>query len=106
MKGTSEVHMTGKRHTDDEIADKVRQVEALVGQGKTLGEATKLVGVSRQTMYRWREGRNGGDGVDIDNADDASDRLRELETENARLRKLVTDLLLEKMAIEETRFRK
>ena len=95
--------MPGKRHTSDEIADKLRQVEALVGQGKSLGEATKLVGVSRQTLYRWREacvdaGSNGGEPL--------SDRLRELETENGRLRKLVTDLLLEKMAIEERLLRR
>ncbi len=95
--------MPGKRHTDDEIADKLRQVEALVGQGKTLGEATKLIGVSRQTLYRWREDRIG---ADIDDADDSSNRLRDLESENARLRKLVTDLLLQKMAIEKSRFRK
>ncbi len=95
--------MPGKRHTDDEIADKLRQVDAMVAQGKTLGEATKLVGVSRQTLYRWREDRSG---VDSDDAGASSDRLRELEAENGRLRKLVTDLLLEKMAIEERFSRK
>lgn len=95
--------MPGKRHTDEEIADKLRQVDALVGQGKTLGEATKLVGVSRQTLYRWREDRGGVVG---DDAGASSDRLRELEAENTRLRKLVTDLLLQKIAIEEKLFRR
>jgi transposase-like protein len=85
--------LPGKRHTTDEIEGKLRQIEALVNQGKTLGEATKAVGVSRQTLYRWR-GTRAGD-------DNSSDRLRDLEAENIRLRKLVTDLLLQKMALEE-----
>ena len=91
--------MPGKRHSTEEIAGKLRQVEALVGEGKTLGEATRLVGVSRQTLYRWR-------GDHADGADSPSDRLRELEAENGKLRKLVTDLLLQKMAMEEQLRRK
>jgi len=91
--------LPGKRHSTEEIAGKLRQVEALVGEGKTLGEATRLVGVSRQTLYRWR-------GDHADGADAPSDRLRELEAENGKLRKLVTDLLLQKMAMEEQLRRK
>lgn len=91
--------MPGKRHSTEEIAGKLRQVEALVSQGKTLGEATKLVGVSRQTLYRWR-------GEHADGADAHPDRLRELEAENDKLRKLVTDLLLQKMVLEERLSRK
>lgn len=86
--------LPGKRHSTEEIAGKLRQVEALVSEGKTLGEATKLIGVSRQTLYRWRGEHESG-------ADAPSDRLRELEAENGRLRKLVTDLLLQKMALED-----
>lgn len=86
--------LPGKRHSNEEIAGKLRQVEALVSEGRTLGEATKLIGVSRQTLYRWRGEHDGG-------AEAPSDRLRELEAENGQLRRLVTDLLLQKMALEE-----
>jgi hypothetical protein len=86
--------LAGKRHSTEEIAGKLRQVEALVSEGKTLGEATKLIGVSRQTLYCWRGEHDGG-------VEAPSDRLRELEAENGQLRRLVTDLLLQKMALEE-----
>jgi len=91
--------LAGKRHSAVEIAGKLRQVEALVSDGKTLGEETTLVGVSRQTLYRWRGDHTNG-------ADAPSDRLHELEAENGKLRKLVTDLLLQKMAMEEQLRRK
>jgi transposase-like protein len=70
------------------------QVDQLVAEGKTLSEATRQVGISRQTLYRWR-----GQSVGME-APPAS-RLSELESENARLRKIVADLLLQKTAIEE-----
>jgi putative transposase len=88
--------MPGKRHSSEEIAGKLQKVDALVSQGKTLTEAIKSVGVSRQTLYRWRGER----GASVANP---SQRLRDLESENQRLRKLVTDLLLEKAAAEEAR---
>lgn len=86
--------MLGKKHTSKEIAGKLEQVSALLTQGKSLSEATKAIGVSRQTFYRWRDGRRAG-------GKSTPKSLRELEDENARLRKLVTDLLLEKMAMED-----
>lgn len=91
---TAGLWMPGKKHTSKEIAGKLEQVSVLLTQGKSLSEATKSIGVSRQTFYRWREGRRAG-------VKSAPKSLRALEEENARLRRLVTDLLLEKMAIED-----
>jgi transposase-like protein len=84
----------GKRHSSKEVAGKLREVEALLGEGKSLSEATKTVGVSRQTLYRWRGGRR-------HSPKGLPKSLRDLEEENARLRRLVTDLLLQKMAMED-----
>jgi len=91
--------MAGKKHSASEIAGKLHRVEELLNDGKTLSEATRSIGVSRQTLYRWR-------GEQPTLSTKPKERLRELETENVRLRKLVTDLLLQKMAIEEALKRK
>jgi len=86
--------MGGKRHSQDEISTKLNRVHALTAQGKSLNDALKSIGVSRQTLYRWRQER----AVHQPSQDE---RLRDLEAQNARLRKAVTDLMLEKMAMEE-----
>ena len=80
--------MARKRHTAEEIVAKLRQVEVLCGQGKGLAEAIRAIGVTEVTYYRWRNEYGGLKG-------DQVKRLKELEAENARLRRAVSDLTLE-----------
>ncbi|WP_144404713.1 IS3 family transposase [Belnapia sp. F-4-1] len=84
----------GKAHTPEEIVAKLRQVEVLVGQGKSVAEAVRSIGVTEPTYYRWRTEFGG---LKLDQVK----RLKELERENARLRKAVSDLTLEKVILKE-----
>jgi len=86
--------MPGKRHSQDEISNKLQRVEALTAQGKSLIDALKLIGVSRQTLYRWRQ-------ENAVSQPSPEKRVLELEAENQRLRKALTDLMLEKIAMQE-----
>lgn len=86
--------MAGKRHKAEEIVTKLRQVDVLNAQGKSIAEATRSIGVTEVTYYRWRSGYGGLKG-------DQVKRLKELETENARLRRTVSDLILDKMILAE-----
>lgn len=86
--------MPRKRFKPEEIVTKLRQVEVLVAQGKSISEAAKSLGVTDQTIYRWR--REYG-GLQMDQVK----RLKELEQENARLRKAVSDLTLDKQILAE-----
>ena len=83
-----------KAHTPEEIAAKLRQVEVLAAQGKAVAEAVRSIGVTEQTYYRWRAEFGG---LKLDQVK----RLKELERENARLRKAVSDLTLEKVILKE-----
>ena len=83
-----------KAHTPEEIVAKLRQVEVLVGQGKTVADAVRAIGVTEPTYYRWRTEFGG---LKLDQVK----RLKELERENARLRKAVSDLTLEKVILKE-----
>ena len=78
----------------EEIVAKLRQAEVLVGQGKTVADAVRAIGVTEPTYYRWRTEFGG---LKLDQVK----RLRELERENARLRKAVSDLTLEKVILKE-----
>lgn len=73
---------------------KLRQVEVLVGQGKSVAEAVRAIGVTEPTYYRWRTEFGG---LKLDQVK----RLKELERENARLRKAVSDLTLDKVILKE-----
>ena len=73
---------------------KLRQAEVLVGQGKTVADAVRAIGVTEPTYYRWRAEFGG---LKLDQVK----RLKELERENARLRKAVSDLTLEKVILKE-----
>jgi putative transposase len=73
---------------------KLRQVEVLVAQGKSMAEAVRSIGVTEPTYYRWRT-ELGGLKLDQEK------RLKESERENARLRKAVSDLTLEKVILKE-----
>jgi len=86
--------MGRKRSTPEEIVGKLRQVEVLVGQGKPVAEAVRAIGVTEATYYRWRAEYGG---LKLDQVK----RLKQLGAENARLRKAVADLTLEKQVLEE-----
>ena len=86
--------MAGKRHKAEEIVMKLRQVDVLNAQGKSMAEAIRSIGVTEVTYYRWRSEYGGLKG-------DQVKRLKELEAENARLRRAVSDLTLDKMMLAE-----
>jgi transposase-like protein len=83
-----------KAHTPEEIVAKLRQVEVLVGQGKSVADGVRAIGVTEPTYYRWRTEFGG---LKLDQVK----RLKELERENARLRKAVSDLTLDKIILKE-----
>ena len=86
--------MTVRREKAEDIVMKLRQVEVLQGQGKSVSDAVRHIGVTVQTYYRWRREYGGM------NRDQAK-RLKELETENVRLRRAVLDLTLDKLILKE-----
>ncbi len=86
--------MAGKREKPEDIVLKLRQVEVLQGQGSSVQEAVRQIGVTVQTYYRWRKQYGGM-------SRDQLKRLKELETENTRLRRAVSDLTLDKMILAE-----
>lgn len=86
--------MPRKRYTPEEIVAKLRQVDVVTAQGRPLGEAVKTIGVTDTTYHRWR---NEFGGLKLDQVK----RLKELEAENARLRRAVSDLTLDKMILNE-----
>ena len=83
-----------KRHKPEEIIAKLRQVEVLTGQGTSMADAIRSIGVTEVTFYRWRS-EYGGMKLD------QMKRLKELEVENGRLRKAVSDLTLDKLILKE-----
>ncbi len=83
-----------RRRTVEEIITKLREAEVRLGRGETVGEVCRNLGVSEQTFYRWR--REYG-GLRMDQAK----RLKQLETENTRLRRAVSDLTLDNQILKE-----
>ena len=83
-----------KKHKPEEIVTKLRQVEVLTAQGRTVAEAIRSIGVTEVTYYRWRQEFGGLKG-------DQVKRLKELEAENTRLRRAVSDLTIEKLILRE-----
>ena len=86
--------MARKRHTAEEIVAKLRQVDVLMAQGRPVADAVRSIGVTEVTYYRWRNEYGGLKG-------DQVKRLKELETENGRLRRAVSDLTLDKLILIE-----
>ena len=86
--------MAGKRDKPEEIVLRLRQVEVLQGQGSSIADAVRQIGVTQQTYYRWRKEYGGM-------SRDQLKRLKQLETENTRLRRAVSDLTLDKMILAE-----
>jgi putative transposase len=85
--------MARKRSTPEEIVGKLRQVEVLTGQGKSVSEAVRSIGVTEASYDRWRAEYGG---LKLDQVK----RLKLLEAENTRLRKAVADLTLEKLVLK------
>ena len=86
--------MAEKREKPEEIVLKLRQVEVLQGQGMTVAEAVRQIGVTQQTFYRWRKLYGGMGRSQLK-------RLKELEKENQRLRRAVSDMTLDKLILTE-----
>jgi transposase-like protein len=86
--------MVRKRHKPEEIVAKLRQVDGLVAQGQTVADAVRSIGATEVTYYRWRQEYGGLKA-------DQVRRLKELEAENARLRRAVADLTLDKLILKE-----
>ena len=94
-----------KNHSEAEIAAKLAQANDLAAQGKLQSEIAKTLGVSVMTLHRWRKLPVKGSGESKTPAQQElsdSQRIADIQLENARLRRLVTDFLLEKMKLEET----
>ena len=83
-----------KRHTPNQVIAKLREAERMLGEGRSTAEVAKALGVSENTFHRWRNQYGGM------KADDAR-RLRELERENASLKRIVADKELEIAAHKE-----
>jgi len=86
--------MKKKGFSAEQIIGKLREAEVLLGQGGTVGEVSRKLGVTEQTYYRWR--REYG-GMRVEQAR----RLKELEKENGRLKRLVADLTLDNAILKE-----
>jgi len=86
--------MSRKRYTPEHIIGMLREAEVRLSQGETVGVICRGLGVSEQSYYRWR--REYG-GLRVDQAK----RLKELEKENTRLRRAVSDLTLDKLILKE-----
>jgi len=83
-----------KRYGSEQIITKLREVEIMLSKGSTIGEASKKIGVTEQTYYRWRKEYGG---MKVEQAK----RLKELEKENFRLKRLVADLSLDNAILRE-----
>ena len=86
--------MSGKRYSPEEIVRKLREADVLLGQGVKVPEVVRQLGVNKVTYYRWRKEFGGM-------KTDQAKRLKELERENGRLKKLVADLSLDNAILKE-----
>lgn len=86
--------MKGKRHTPEQIIAKLREADAMLGNGSTIGQVCQRLAIAEQTFHRWRNQYGGMKSND-------AKRLKGLEVENRRLKKAVADLTLDKQILEE-----
>jgi len=86
--------MVRKTYTPEQIINRLREAEILLNQGANVGEVSRKIGVTEQTYYRWRKEYGG---MRIEQAK----RLKDLEKENARLKKLVADISLDNAILKE-----
>jgi len=86
--------MSKKRYSPEEIVNKLREADVLIAQGQTVAQASKRIGVTSFTYYRWRKEYGGM-------KTNQAKRLKELERENARLKRLLADAELDKAILRE-----
>jgi len=86
--------MPRRKHSPEQILGKLREVEVALAKGETVAHAVRQIGVTEQTYYRWR---NEYGGLSIEQAK----KLKMLEQENARLKRAVADLTLDKLILKE-----
>jgi putative transposase len=86
--------MPKKRFSSEEIIHKLREAEVLVAQGRTVADLCRQLGVSEQTYFRWRKEYGG---LKVDQAK----RLKDLEQENARLRRALSDAIIDNQILRE-----
>ena len=86
--------MPKKRYNAEDIIHKLREADVLLSQGMNVSQVSKRIGIADQTYYRWRKIYGG---MKVDQAK----RLKELETENARLKRAVADLTVDKLILKE-----
>lgn len=86
--------MKRKRHTPEQVITKLREAEAMLGAGESVGRVVQHLGVSEQTFNRWRNQYGGMKSGE-------ARRLKELEQENARLKRAVADLTLDNQMLKE-----
>ena len=97
MRGTeykAPVMARGKRHSAEQVVNLLRQIEVGVANGKTTVQASKEASITEQTYYRWRKEYGG---LQVDQAK----RLKELEAENAKLKRLVANLSLDNLVLKD-----
>lgn len=86
--------MKRRRHTPEQVIRKLREADRMLGEGRAIAEVAKVLGISENTYHRWR---NQYGGMKVDDAK----RLKELERENATLKRIVADKELENVALKE-----
>lgn len=86
--------MPTKKHAPEEIIGKLREAEIVIAQGRTTLDACRRIAISEQTYYRWRKEYGGL-------KTDQARRMKDLEKENARLRRAISDLTLDKLILQE-----
>jgi putative transposase len=91
---TRRAYGTGKKYQPEQVVNLLRQIEVAVANGKTTAQACKEAGIVEQTYFRWRKEYGG---LQVDQAK----RLKELEQENAKLKRLVADLSLDKLVLKD-----
>jgi len=92
--GEEGTHVKRRRHTPEQVIRKLREADGLLGEGKTTAEVARALEVSENTYHRWRNQYGGMKANDVK-------RLKELERENARLKRIVADQALNIDALEE-----
>ena len=86
--------MVKRKHTPEQVINKLREAEVAIAAGSTVAEAARRIGVAQQTFYRWRTEYGG---LRIDQVR----RLKQLESENSRLRRAVADLTVDNQILRE-----
>jgi len=86
--------MKRKRHTPEQIVKHLREADRMLGEGKTVGQVCKRIGVTEVTYYRWRKEYDGA-------TRDSVKRLKALEKENAQLKRLLADQVLENRVLKD-----